>query len=46
MTGAVTESVMQFEVDRETEPERLKALVGGVRRVLSDVGLVVGRTGR
>ena len=41
MTGAVTESVMQFEVDRETEPERLDALVGGVRRVLSDVGAAV-----
>jgi len=28
-----TEAMMQFEVDRETEPERLEALVGGIRRV-------------
>ena len=32
---------MQFEVDRETEPERLEALVGGIRRVLSDVRAAV-----
>ena len=37
MAGALTESLMQFEVDRETEPERLDALVGGIRRILSDV---------
>ena len=41
MAGAVTESLMQFEVDRETEPERLEALVGGIRRVLSDVRAAV-----
>ena len=41
MTGALTESLMQFEVDRETEPERLEALVGGIRRVLSDVRAAV-----
>ncbi len=41
MTGALTESLMQFEIDRETEPERLEALVGGIRRVLSDVGASV-----
>ena len=37
MSGALTESLMQFEVDRETEPERLVALVGGIHRVLGDV---------
>jgi glutamate dehydrogenase len=31
------ETVMQFEVDREPDPERLDALVGHVRRVLGDV---------
>ena len=41
MTGALTESLMQFEVDRETEPERLEELVGGIRRVLSDVRAAV-----
>jgi glutamate dehydrogenase len=41
MTGALTESLMQFEVDRETEPARLEALVGGIRRVLSDVKAAV-----
>ena len=41
MAGALTESLMQFEVDRETEPERLEALVGGIRRVLSDVRAAV-----
>ena len=40
-TGALTESLMQFEVDRETEPERLAALVGGIRRALSDVRAAV-----
>ena len=35
---ALTETVVQFEVDRESDPERLDALVGGVRRVLGDVG--------
>jgi glutamate dehydrogenase len=39
--GALTELVMQFEVDRETEPERLEELVGGIRRVLSDVRAAV-----
>jgi glutamate dehydrogenase len=34
---APTETVMQFEVDRESDPERLDALVGAVHRVLSDV---------
>src|SRR5665811_770001 len=32
---------MQFEVDRETDPERLEALVGGIRRVLADVRAAV-----
>jgi glutamate dehydrogenase len=41
MTGGLTESLMQFEVDREAEPERLEALVGGIRRVLSDVRAAV-----
>ena len=41
MTCALTESLMQFEVDRETEPARLEALVGGIRRVLSDVRAAV-----
>jgi len=41
ITGALTESVMQFEVDRETEPERLEALVGGIRRVVGDVRAAV-----
>jgi glutamate dehydrogenase len=41
MTGAVTESLMQFEVDRETEPERLEVLVDDIRRVLSDVRAAV-----
>ena len=35
--GAVTESLMQFEVDRENEPERLEALAADIRRVLDDV---------
>jgi glutamate dehydrogenase len=35
--NALTETVMQFEVDRESDPERLDALVGGVGRVLGDV---------
>jgi glutamate dehydrogenase len=41
MPGALTELVMQFEVDRETEPGRLEELVGGIRRVLSDVSAAV-----
>ncbi len=41
MTGALTESLMQFEVDRETESERLEALVGGIRRVVGDVRAAV-----
>src|ERR1035438_2799120 len=41
MTGALTESLIQFEVDRETELERLPALVDGIRRVLSDVRAAV-----
>jgi glutamate dehydrogenase len=41
MTGALTESVMQFEVDREPEPERLEALVGGIRRVVGEVRAAV-----
>jgi len=41
MAGAVTGSVMQFEVDREPEPERLEALVGGIRGVLGDVRAAV-----
>jgi glutamate dehydrogenase len=41
MTGALTESLIQFEVDRETELERLEALVDGIRRVLSDVRAAV-----
>jgi len=41
VTGALTELVMQFEVDRDTEPERLEQLVGGIRRVLSDVRAAV-----
>jgi len=45
MTGALTEAMMQFEVDRETEPERLEALVGGIRRVVGDVRRL-WRTGR
>jgi glutamate dehydrogenase len=35
--GALKETVMQFEVDRESDPERRHALVRGVRRVLGDV---------
>ena len=34
---AVKETVMQFEVDRASGPERLEALVACVRRVLGDV---------
>ena len=41
MTGALPESLMQFEVDREPEPERLEALVGGIRRVVGDVRAAV-----
>ncbi len=41
VSGAVTESLMQFEVDRETDPERLEALVGDIRRVLADVRAAV-----
>ena len=41
IAGALTESLMQFEVDRESDPERLEALVGGIRRVLSDVRAAV-----
>jgi glutamate dehydrogenase len=41
LPSALTESLMQFEVDRETEPERLEALVAGVQRVLSDVRVAV-----
>ena len=41
MAGALTESVLQFEVGRETEPERLEELVGGIRRVLGDVTAAV-----
>ena len=41
VTGAPSELVMQFEVDRETEPERLEELVGGLRRVLSDTRAAV-----
>lgn len=40
-TDALTESMMQFEVDRETEPERLEALVDGIRSVLGDVTAAV-----
>jgi glutamate dehydrogenase len=40
-TGALRESMMQFEVDRETEPERLDALVDDIRRVLGDVRAAV-----
>jgi glutamate dehydrogenase len=40
-TGALTESMMQFEVDREAEPDRLDALVDDIRRVLSDVRAAV-----
>jgi glutamate dehydrogenase len=40
-TGALTESMMQFEVDREDEPERLDALVDDIRRVLGDVRAAV-----
>ena len=39
--GALTESSMQFEVDREAESERLEALVAGIRRVLGDVSTAV-----
>jgi glutamate dehydrogenase len=39
--GALSELVMQFEVDREAEPQRLEELVGGIRRVLSDVSAAV-----
>jgi glutamate dehydrogenase len=35
------ETAMQFEVDRETDPERLQELVDGIRRVLSDVARAV-----
>jgi glutamate dehydrogenase len=35
--NALTETVMQFEIDRETDPALLESLVGDVRRVLSDV---------
>src|SRR5450755_1344381 len=41
VSGGVTESLMQFEVDRETDPERPEALVGGIRRVLADVRAAV-----
>ena len=41
IAGGLTESLMQFEVDRETEPERLEALVGDIHRVLSDVKVAV-----
>ncbi len=41
-TGELTESLMQFEIDRETEPERLEALVDGIHRVLGDVSAAVG----
>ncbi|HYB27372.1 MAG TPA: NAD-glutamate dehydrogenase [Solirubrobacteraceae bacterium] len=41
VTGAIAESLMQFEVDRETEPERLEELVGGIGRVLRDVRAAV-----
>ena len=40
-TDVLTESLMQFEIDRETKPERLEALVGGIRRVLADVRAAV-----
>ena len=40
-TGALPESLMQFEVDREPEPERLEALVGDIRRVVGDVRAAV-----
>ncbi len=41
MTGAVAESLMQFEIDRENGTERLTALVAGIRQVLSDVRAAV-----
>ena len=41
LTGGLTESLMQFGVDRETEPERLEALVAGIHRVLGDVRAAV-----
>jgi len=39
--GYVTEAVMRFEVDRQTEPEELAALHAGFERTLNDVRLVV-----
>ncbi len=41
ITGALTESWMQFEVDRATEPELLEALVDGIRRIIGDVRAAV-----
>ncbi|MFN2301688.1 MAG: NAD-glutamate dehydrogenase [Gammaproteobacteria bacterium] len=34
---ALQESIMHIEIDRQTEPERLKAIEDDVRRVLADV---------
>jgi len=39
--GYVTEAVMRFEVDRQTEPEELTALHAGFKHTLDDVRLVV-----
>jgi glutamate dehydrogenase len=39
--GAATEAVMQIEVDRETDPDRIVALVEGIGRVLRDVTAAV-----
>jgi len=41
LPGVLTEPLMQFEIDRETQPERLEELVGGIRRVLADVMVAV-----
>ncbi len=41
VAGGLRESFMQFEVDREAQPERLEQLTNGIRRVLSDVRVAV-----
>ncbi|MGA2928805.1 MAG: NAD-glutamate dehydrogenase domain-containing protein, partial [Solirubrobacteraceae bacterium] len=41
VAGVQAESVMQFEVDREAQPERLDALADGIQRVLADVSAAV-----
>jgi glutamate dehydrogenase len=41
MHGALTESLMQFGLDRKIEPERLEALAGEIRRVVRDVRAAV-----